>query len=126
MAVEPGPGREEAVLRRIKKTAGVLAGLGAGVAFALSGALAALSLTIGAAVVIFNFYVLEKVTGKLLTPRTGYRVSDFAVPAGGAISLFLLLGAILKWKAFNLPAGLAGLSVIVVAIGVEAARGLWR
>jgi len=81
MAVEPGPGREEAVLRRIKKTAGVLAGLGAGVAFAVSGALAALSLTIGAAVVIFNFYVLEKVTGKLLTPRTGYRVSDFAVPA---------------------------------------------
>ena len=114
----------EAILRRVQKTAALLAIAGAAVAFALFGTHAGVSLTIGAAIVIFNFFVLEKVMGGFLTPRTGMRFSDVVVPAGGFLGILLLLTAVLRWRWFDLPAGLAGLSVIVVAIVWEGVRGV--
>jgi hypothetical protein len=120
------PGAENRALRRIKTTAALIAAAGAAAAGALRGPMAALSLTIGAVIVIFNFYVLERVTGRLITPRTGRRFSDFAVPAGGILSLLVLLGGILRWGQFDVVAGLAGLSVIVAAIAIEGIRGFWR
>ena len=119
-------GPEAKVLIRIKRTAALLSAAGAIAAYLVAGARAAVSLTIGAVIVIFNFFVLEKVTAKFLTPRTGMRFSDFAVPAGGFAALLLLLAAIMKWKGFNFLAGVLGLSVIVVAIGIEGLRGFGR
>lgn len=115
----------ESVLRRVKRNAVALSGAGAAAAFALIGPRAGVSLTIGAAIVIFNFFVLEKVMGGFLTPRTGMRFSDVAVPAMGFLGILLLLTLVLKWKGFDVLAGLAGLSVIVLAIGWEGIRG-WR
>jgi len=115
---------ENAVLRRVKKTALLLSGVGAAAAFGAFGPRAGVSLTIGAAIVIFNFFVLEKVMGAFLAPRTGMRFSDVAVPAMGFLGILLLLTLVLRWKEFDIPAGLAGLSVIVLAIGWEGMRGL--
>jgi hypothetical protein len=112
------------VLRRVKRTALLLAGVGAAAAFALFGPRAGVSLTIGAAIVIFNFFVLEKVMGGFLAPRTGMRFSDVVVPAMGFLGILLLLTLVLRWKEFDILAGLAGLSVIVLAIGWEGIRGL--
>lgn len=114
----------DSVLRRVKRTALVLSGFGAAAAFAAFGPRAGVSLTIGAAIVIFNFFVLEKVMGKFLAPRTGMRFSDVAVPAMGFLGILLLLTLVLRWKEFDILAGLAGLSVIVLAIGWEGIRGL--
>ena len=114
----------DSVLQRVKKTALLVSIAGAAVAFAAFGARAGVSLTIGAVIVIFNFFVLEKVMRGFLTPRTGMRISDVMVPAMGFLGILLLLTAVLRWKEFNLPAGLAGLSVIVLAIGWEGLRGL--
>jgi prepilin signal peptidase PulO-like enzyme (type II secretory pathway) len=113
----------EAILRRVEKTALLLTIAGAAVAFAVFGSRAAVSLTIGAAIVIFNFFVLEKVMGGFLTPRTGMRLADVVVPAAGFLGILLLLTAVLRWKRFDLFAGLAGLSVIVLAIVWEGLRG---
>jgi hypothetical protein len=117
---------DESVLDGVRRTAIVLAAVSAAAAFALFGPRSGVSLTIGAAIAIFNFFVLEKVMGRVLTPRTGMRFTDFAIPAMGFVLILLLITAILKWKAFDLAAGLAGLSVIVVAIAWQGARGLWK
>ncbi len=116
--------RAEPVLARVKRTALVLSAVGAIVAFAAFGPRAGVSLTIGAAIVIFNFFVLEKVMGGFLGPRTGMRFTDVAVPAAGFLGVLLLLTLVLRWKEFDILAGLAGLSVIVLAIGWEGLRGL--
>jgi hypothetical protein len=115
---------ENSVLRRVKRTALLLSGVGAAAAFGGFGPRAGVSLTIGAAIVIFNFFVLEKVMGAFLAPRTGMRFSDVAVPAMGFLGILLLLTLVLRWKEFDILAGLAGLSVIVLAIGWEGIRGL--
>ncbi len=114
------------LLDSVRKTAIVLAGVSAAVAFGFFGARAGVSLTIGAAIAIFNFFVLEKVMGRVLTPRTGMRLADVAIPAAGFLSILLLLAAVLRWKGFDLAAGLAGLSVIVVAILGQGVRGHWN
>jgi len=114
----------DTVLRRVRRTALVLALAGAVVAFVAFGSRAGVSLTIGSAIVIFNFFVLEKVMAGFLTPRSGMRISDVAVPALGFLGILALLAAVLRWKGFDLPAGLAGLSVIVLAIGWEGIRGV--
>jgi len=62
--------------------------------------------------------------GAFLTPRTGMRFSDVAVPAMGFLVILLLLTLVLRWKEFDLRAGLAGLSVVVVAIAWEGIRGI--
>jgi hypothetical protein len=118
--------RPEGILVGVKRTAIALAIAGAAAAFAIFGARAGISLTIGAAIAIFNFFVLEKVMRRVLTPRTGMRITDIAVPVAGFLLILLLLVAVLSWRAFDLPAGLAGLSVIVVAIVWQGARGLGK
>ena len=64
--------------------------------------------------------------GRVLAPRTGMRFTDVAIPAAGFLLILLLLTAVLRWKGFDLVAGLAGLSVIVVAIAWQGARGGWK
>lgn len=117
-------GAEEAVLRRIKRNAVVLAAAGDAVALAVSGVHAALSLTIAAAIVILSFSGFERVTERILKPRTGMRASDFLAPAAGVLALAVLVGLLLRWKAFHLGGGIAGFSVVVAAIGWEGLRGL--
>ncbi len=116
----------ERLLLGVRKTAFLLAAAASAATFALFGTRAGLSLTIGAAIAIFNFFVLEKVMGRVLTPRTGMRFTDVAIPAAGFLLILLLLTAVLRWKAFDLVAGLAGLSVIVVAIAWRGALGGWK
>lgn len=116
----------ERLLLGVRKTAIWLAAAASAATFALFGTRAGLSLTIGAAIAIFNFFVLEKVMGRVLTPRTGMRFTDVAIPAAGFLLILLLLAAVLRWKAFDLVAGLAGLSVIVVAIAWRGVLGGWK
>ncbi len=119
-------GAEEAVLRRIKRNALLLTAAGDAVALAVSGALAALSLTIAAAIVILSFSGIERVTERILKPRTGTRATDFLLPAAGILALAVGVGLLLRWKAFHLGAGIAGFSVVVAAIGWEGLRGIRR
>lgn len=125
-AADPSPAPEERFLRRVKRTAVLLSAAGASAAGAWRGGAAALSLTAGAALVIFSFYFLERITARILVPRIGTRPSDFLAPAAGIVVLAALLAAMLSWKGFDLVAGLAGFSVIVLAIGVEGLRGFGR
>ena len=113
----------ENVLRRIKRTALLLAGVAVFLAGVLRGAASALSLTASAGLVIFSFYFLERITAKILVPRIGMRPVDFLVPVAGFLAVAAILLAMLRWKQFDLLAGLVGFSVVVLAIGVEALRG---
>lgn len=117
---------DQQLLFRVKRTAVLLWAAGAVVAWMRSGALAALSLTIAAAIVIFSFLGLEKAAGRLFTPRIGTRFRDFAIPTAGFLALLLLLTLVLSWKGFHVIAGLAGFSVVVAAIVVETLRGALR
>jgi hypothetical protein len=80
-------------------------------------------LTIAAAVVIFSFLVLEKLTDRLgprqAKPRLQTLFPLLAVSGGS----FLLLGLVLwRWKNFDAVAGAIGLSVVVLAVIPE----VWR
>jgi hypothetical protein len=81
---------------------------------------AAVSLTIAATVVIFSFLVLEKLTERLVPPqeKKGFRavLPLLLVTGAGAAALGI---ALLRWRGFEPVAGLAGLSVVVLAIGAE-------
>jgi uncharacterized membrane protein len=81
-------------------------------------------LTIAAAVVIFSFLVLEKLTERLVPPqeKKGFRavLPLLLVTAAGAALLGI---ALLRWRGFVPVAGMAGLSVVVVAIGAELLTG---
>jgi hypothetical protein len=116
------PSGEERVLRRIKRNAFLLGLAGALTAFLFAGPAAALSLTIAAGIVILSFLGFERVTGRILQPRMKARASDFLFPAAGMIALILLVGLIFRWRGFDLIAGIAGFSVIVLAIGWEGIR----
>jgi asparagine N-glycosylation enzyme membrane subunit Stt3 len=77
-------------------------------------------LTIAATVVIFSFLVLEKLTERLVPPQEnkGLRavLPLLLVTAAGAAALGI---ALLRWRGFVPIAGMAGLSVVVLAIGAE-------
>ena len=109
---------EEAVLRRIRRRAIGIAAVSASLAF-LFGWRSGLSLTIGAAVVIFSFLVFEKLTERLLPPQEKKWVRAslplLLVTAAGLV----LLGIILRWKGFDPVAGVVGVSAVVLAIGAE-------
>lgn len=81
---------------------------------------AAASLTIAAAVVIFSFLVLEKLTERLVPPqeKKGLRavLPLLLVTGVGAAALGI---ALFRWSGFDPVAGIAGLSVVVLAIGAE-------
>ena len=78
------------------------------------------SLTIGAAVVIFSFLAFEKLTERLVHRQTksNFRrlIPLLLVTLG---SLVLLTVVLLRWKGFDPVAGAAGLSVVVVAVVPE-------
>ena len=81
---------------------------------------AGVSLTICAAVVIFSFLVLEKLTERLV-PAAGKAEdpSPAAPPAGHGRRGRASRGRLFRWKGFDPVAGAVGLSVVVLAIGAE-------
>ncbi len=109
----------DAILRRIRVRSLAIAGAGALGALSF-GWRAAVSLTIAAAVVIFSFLVLEKLTERLVPPqeKKGLRavLPLLLVTIAGAAALGI---ALLRWRGFEPIAGMAGLSVVVLAIGAE-------
>ena len=117
-----GASGEERVLRRIKRNAVLLTLAGVAAALLISGPAAALSLTIAASIVILSFLGFERVTGKILRPRMKARTSDFLLPASAMIALILLVGLVFRWRRFDFIGGIAGFSVIVLAIGWEGLR----
>ncbi len=110
---------EDRVLQRIRRRSVGIAVAGA-VAALFFGWRAAVSLTIAATVVIFSFLVLEKLTERLVPPqeKKGFRavLPLLLVTAAGAATLGI---ALLRWRGFEPVAGMAGLSVVVLAIGAE-------
>ena len=113
---------EDPILRRIRVRSIVIASAGA-VGALLFGWRAAVSLTIAAAVVIFSFLVLEKLTERLVPPqeKKGFRavLPLLLVTGAGAAALGI---ALLRWRGFEPIAGMAGLSVVVVSVGAELLR----
>lgn len=111
------------MLRRIRVRSIAVAAAGALLAL-LFGWRAAVSLTIAAAVVIFSFLVLEKLTERLVPPQEKKGLKAvlplLLVTAAGAALLGI---ALLRWRGFEPVAGMAGLSVVVVAIGAELLTG---
>jgi hypothetical protein len=114
---------DEAIIRRIRVRSIVIAVAGA-VGALLFGWRAAVSLTIAAAVVIFSFFVLEKLTERLVPPqeKKGWKavLPLLLVTAAGAA---IVGTAVLRWRGFEPVAGIAGLSVVVAAIGAELLKG---
>jgi len=113
---------DEALIRRIRTRSIGIAIAGA-VGALFFGWRASASLTIAAAVVIFSFLVLEKLTERLVPPqeKKGFRavLPLLLVTGVGAAALGI---ALLRWKGFEPVAGMAGLSVVVLAIGAELLR----
>ena len=113
---------DDPILRRIRVRSIVIASAGA-VGALLFGWRAAVSLTIAAAVVIFSFLVLEKLTERLVPPqeKKGFRavLPLLLVTGAGAAALGI---ALLRWRGFEPIAGIAGLSVVVVSVGAELLR----
>ena len=114
---------DETILRRIRVRSVAIA-LAAAVGSLFFGWRAAVSLTIAAAVVIFSFLVLEKLTERLVPPqeKKGFKavLPLLLVTAAGAALLGI---ALLRWRGFEPVAGMAGLSVVVVSIGAELLSG---
>ena len=112
-------GAEDRVLHRIRTRSMGIAAIGA-VAALFFDWRAAVSLTIAAAVVIFSFLVLEKLTERLVPPQEkkglGAVLPLLLVTGAGAAALGI---ALLRWRGFEPVAGMAGLSVVVLAIGAE-------
>jgi hypothetical protein len=110
-------------LRRIRVRSIAIAAAGS-LGALLFGWRAAVSLTIAAAVVIFSFLVLEKLTERLVPPQEKKGLKAvlplLLVTAAGAALLGM---ALLRWRGFEPVAGMAGLSVVVVAIGAELLTG---
>lgn len=110
---------EDRVLHRIRTRSTGIAAVGALIALFFDWR-AAVSLTFAAAVVIFSFLVLEKLTERLVPPqeKKGFRavLPLLLVTGAGAAALGV---ALLRWRGFEPVAGVAGLSVVVLAIGAE-------
>ncbi|MEP6471481.1 MAG: hypothetical protein ABJC28_05660 [Acidobacteriota bacterium] len=110
---------EDRVLHRIRTRSTGIAATGALIALFFDWR-AAVSLTFAAAVVIFSFLVLEKLTERLVPPqeKKGFRavLPLLLVTGAGAAALGV---ALLRWRGFEPVAGMAGLSVVVLAIGAE-------
>ena len=113
---------EELVLRRIRVRSIGVAVAATAVAFVLDWR-AGVSLTIGAAVVIFSLLVFEKLTERLVPPqeKKGIRAL-FPLLLVTAAGLFVLT-AVFRWKEFQPIAGAIGLSVVALAIGAEIFSG---
>jgi hypothetical protein len=111
----------EAVVRRVRRRAFALAAAAIAAAFVVSWR-SGLSLTIAAAVVIFGFLVLEKLTDRLgaqAKPGLKTLFPLFLATGGSLVSMGLVLW---RWKGFDPLAGAVGLSVVVLAVVPE----VWR
>ena len=112
----------ESVLGRVRRRALLLAALGAAAAFA-AGWRFGVSLTISAAVVIFSFLVLERLTERLVPRQSKPGLRTLLPLLLVTAASFVLLGLVLwRWKGFDAVAGAAGLSVVVLAVIPE----IWR
>jgi hypothetical protein len=124
MAGELGGDR---IILRIKSFAVILTAAGGVLELGIEGWRAALSLTIGGAIAIFNFLVLEWVTAVMIRPdaeRAATRA--VALPLLVTLATVGALFAAFRWKGFSVRAGLLGLSVVVVASGLGVVWGeLW-
>ena len=106
----------DAVISRVRKRMLILGAVEIAAGFAF-GWRAGVSLTIAAAVVIFSFLVLERLTERLIPGQTQ---SGFLT----IVPLLLVTGASLvgfgivlfRWKAFNAVAGAVGVSTVLLAI----------
>ncbi|MCA1580091.1 MAG: hypothetical protein LC796_01615 [Acidobacteria bacterium] len=81
---------------------------------------AGVSLTIAAAVVIFSFLALERLTLRLVPQqnRPGIRtVAPLLLVTAASLLLFAVV--LFRWKDFDPIAGAAGLSIVVMAIVPE-------
>jgi hypothetical protein len=112
----------DAMIDRVRRRALAIGALASAGAFLFDWR-AGVSLTIGAAVVILSFLVLERLTERLL-PRQERKVSRTLLPlllvTGASL---VLLGVVLwRWRGFDPIAGVIGLSVVVLAIFPEAFR----
>jgi hypothetical protein len=110
----------EALVGRVRRRMYVLGALEIATSF-LFGWRSGVSLTIAAAVVIFSFLVLEKLTERLVPrqqPRTGLAT---LVPLllVTAASLVLFGIVLFRWKGFDAIAGAVGLSTVVLSIVPE-------
>lgn len=118
----PPPEGMDAVVGRVRRRAFALAGLAIAAGFAFRWR-SGLSLTITAAVVIFSFLVLEKLTQRLVPrqDRPGLRtlLPLLLVTAASFVLLALVLW---RWKGFDPIAGAVGLSVVVLAVVPE----IWK
>ena len=106
----------DSVVWRVKRRSLVIGAIAILVAFAVS-ARAGASLTIGAAVVIFSFLVLEKAIERVGAGGTRTRWRTLAPLLLVTAGSFVLLGLVLwRWKGFDAVAGAVGLSVVVLAV----------
>jgi hypothetical protein len=110
------PSDVEAVIGRVRRRAIAVGALAAAAAFAL-GWRSGLSLTITAAVVIFSFLVLEKLTRRLVPRQVKPGLRDLMPLLTVTAASFVLLALVLwRWKEFDSVAGAVGLSVVFLAI----------
>jgi hypothetical protein len=109
----------DSVVRRVRLRSLTIAAAAGAVAFAVRWQ-AGVSLTIAAAVVIFSFLFLERVTARLMPRQESSRIRVLAplllITAG---SLVLLTIVLWRWKEFDPVAGAAGLSVVAAAVVPE-------
>lgn len=109
----------EVVIGRVRRRAIAIGVLAAVAAFAL-GWRSGLSLTITAAVVIFSFLVLEKLTRRLVPRQAKRGLRDLMPLLTVTAASFVLLALVLwRWKGFDPVAGAVGLSVVFLAIVPE-------
>jgi hypothetical protein len=106
----------EALLGRVRRRAFGIGLLGAATSFAV-GWRFGVSLTISAAVVIFSFLVLERLTERLVPRQVKPGLRTLVPLLLVTATSFVLLGLVLwRWKGFDPVAGAAGLSVVVLAV----------
>ena len=109
----------EAVIGRVRRRAITIGAVAAAAAFALAWR-SGLSLTITAAVVIFSFLVLEKLTRRLIPRQAKPGLRDLMPLLTVTAASFVLLALVLwRWKWFDPVAGAVGLSVVFLAIVPE-------
>lgn len=112
----------EALVRRVRRRAIALGVVSGGAAFVV-GWRTGVSLTICAAVVIFSFLVLEKLTERLVPRQANPGIRTLLPLLLVTAGSFALLALVLwRWKGFDPVAGAVGLSVVVLAVVPE----VWR
>lgn len=116
-------GESDALISRIRKRMFVIGGIEIAAGFAF-GWRAGVSLTMAAAVVIFSFLVLEKLTERLVPgqAQTGFKtIVPLLLVTASSLVLFGIV--LFRWKGFNAVAGAVGVSTVLLAILPELMMG---